>query len=85
MPADFTPLTTEVAELTNVADSAVALMDGFESRLQDAIAADNLSDNSNVAQFAASFAAEKTKLAEAVARNTPGAPPENGGETTTQP
>ncbi len=74
MPADFSPLTTEVAELTTVADSAVALMDGFETRLNEAIAADYLSDNSNVAQFAASFAAEKTKLAEAVARNTPAAP-----------
>lgn len=70
MPADFTPLTTEVAELTTVADSAVALMDGFESRLQAAIAADNLSDNSNVAKFAADFSAQKTKLAEAVTRNT---------------
>ena len=74
MPADFSPLTTEVGELTNVVDSAVALMDGFQSRLDAAIAADNLSDNSNVAQFSASFAAEKTKLAEAVARNTPAAP-----------
>lgn len=70
MPADFTPLANEVAELTTVADSAVALLDGFETRLQTAIDADNLSDNSNVAQFASAFAAEKTKLAEAVARHT---------------
>lgn len=76
MPADFTPLTNEVAELTSVADSAVALLDGFETRLQAAIEADNISDNSNVGQFAKSFAAEKTKLAEAVARNTPS---EGGG------
>lgn len=71
MPADFTPLVTEVADLTTVADSAVALMDGFASRLEAAIAADNLSDNSNVGQFASEFKAQKTKLAEAVARNTP--------------
>lgn len=70
MPADFSPLVTEVAELTSVADSAVALMDGFEGRLNAAITADNLSDNSNVVQFRDAFAAEKTKLAEAVARNT---------------
>lgn len=70
MPADFTPLVTEVADLTTVADSAVALMDGFEGRLAAAIAADNLSDNSNVAQFAADFSAQKTRLADAVARNT---------------
>lgn len=70
MPADFTPLVTEVSELTTVADSAVALMDGFQQRLADAIAADNLSDNSNVAQFAADFKAQKTKLTDAIARNT---------------
>lgn len=70
MGADFSPLETEVSELTTVADSAVALMDGFETRLSDAITADNLSDNSNVAKFRDDFAAQKTKLAEAVARNT---------------
>lgn len=75
MPADFTPLTDEVAELTSVVDSATALMDGFESRLSEAITADNLSDNSNVAQFRDSIAAEKTRLAEAVARNTSAEPP----------
>ena len=75
MAADFTPLETEVVELTSVVDSATALMDGFQSRLDAAIAADNLSDNSNVARFSASFAAEKTKLAEAVARNTVAEPP----------
>jgi hypothetical protein len=63
MAADFSPLTNEVSELTSV---------------DDAITADNLSDNSNVAQLAASFAAEKTKLADAVARNTPAAEPEGG-------
>jgi carbamate kinase len=71
MPADFQPLVTEVTELTTVADSAVALMDGFSQRLADAIAADNLSDNTNVAQFAAEFEAQKQKLADAVTRNTP--------------
>lgn len=84
MPADFSPLVTEVTELTTVADSAVALMDGFSSRLEAAIAADNLSDNSSVAKFAADFSAQKAKLAEAVARNTVAAeePPAGGGEPT---
>jgi hypothetical protein len=75
MPADFSPLVTEVSELTTVADSAVALMDGFESRLNAAIAADNLGDNTNVAKFAADFKSQKDKLADAVARNTPAEPP----------
>lgn len=84
MPADFQPLVTEVADLTTVADSAVALMDGFQSRLDAAIAADNLSDNSNVAKFAADFGTQKTKLAEAIARNTVAAeePPADGGGVT---
>lgn len=70
MPANFDILATEVTDLTTVVDSATALMDGFEGRLQSAIAADNLSDDTNVAKFAADFSAQKTKLAEAVARNT---------------
>lgn len=74
MPADWTPLETEVTEMTSVVDASVALMDGFESRLSAAITADNLSDNSNVARFRDDFAAQKTKLSEAVARNTPGEP-----------
>lgn len=82
MPADFSPLVTEVSELTTVADSAVALMDGFDTRLATAISADNLSDNSNVAQFAADFKAQKDKLAAAVARHTvaENEPPAEGGE-----
>jgi hypothetical protein len=81
MPTDFNPLATEVGELTSVVDSASALMDGFDERLDAAIAADNLSDSSNVSKFSAEFKAQKDKLAEAVARNTP-APPDTGtGET----
>jgi hypothetical protein len=80
MPADFTDLDTQVGELTSVADSAVALMDGFDQRLKDAIAADNLSDNTNVARLSAEFSAQKQKLADAVTRNTPAAtePPAEG-------
>lgn len=74
MPTDFSPLAIEVGELTTVADSAVALMDGFDERLAAAITADNLSDESNVAQFAAEFKGQKDKLAAAVARNTPAEP-----------
>ena len=74
MPANFGPLVAEVAELTTVADSVVTFMDGSSQRLADAIAADNLSDDSSVAQFAAEFKAQRDKLAEAVARNTPAAP-----------
>lgn len=71
MPAsNFDLLATEVAELTTVVDSAAAFMDGADDRLAAAIAADNLSDESNVALFAADFKAQKTKLADAIIRNT---------------
>lgn len=70
MPANFEALATEVTELTTVVDSAAAFMDGADERLAAAIVADNLSDNSNVARFAADFKSQKTKLAEAIARNT---------------
>jgi hypothetical protein len=56
--------------MTTVVDSATAFMDGASQRLADAIAADNLADDSNVAKFAADFSAQKTKLAEAITRNT---------------
>jgi hypothetical protein len=82
MPADFSPIVTEVTELTTVVDSAVAFIDGADEKLAEAIAADNLSDNSNVAQFAAELRAQKTKIAEAIARNTAAAeepPAEDGG------
>lgn len=82
MPADFSPLTSELGELTSVVDSTTAFMDGFETRLNEAIAADNLSDNSNVAQLRDAFAAQKTKLADAIVRNTPAAP---GGEAGGEP
>lgn len=81
MPANFDVLATEVAEMTTVVDSAAAFMDGSDERLAAAIAADNLSDDSNVAKFAADFRAQKTKLAEAIARNTAAEnePPAEGG------
>lgn len=82
MPANFEPLIAEVAELTTVVDSAAAFMDGSDERLAAAIAADNLSDDSNVAKFAADFRAQKDKLADAIARNTMAEnEPPAGGET----
>lgn len=79
MPADFQPLADELSDMTSVVDSTVAFMDGFETRLNEAITADNLADNSNVAQFRDAFAAQKTKLSDAIVRGTP-AEPGGGGE-----
>lgn len=77
--ADFTPLETELSEMTSVVDSSVAFMDGFQSRLDAAITADNLADNSNVARLRDAFAAQKVKLAEAIARGTAGEGDGTGG------
>lgn len=74
MPANFTELETEVASLEEVVPSAVALLNGFEQLLLDAIAADNLSDDSNTALFAKRVGSQKNSLAAAVAARTPGEP-----------
>lgn len=74
MAADFSQLETDVSGLEEVVPSAVALLDGLEQAIRDALAADNLDDNSHTAQLAARVGAQKQALADAVVRNTPAAP-----------
>jgi hypothetical protein len=76
MAADFSQLETDVSGLEEVVPSAVALLDGIQQAIEDAVTADNLADNSATATLAKRVASQKTALAEAVARNTPAAPPE---------
>lgn len=73
MPADFTALTAEVEREKTVGESAIALLNGFQTRLDEAIAADNLSDNTATAALAQSLRAQTDALAAAVAANTPAA------------
>lgn len=71
MAANFSELTAEVEATRTVNDSAIALLNGIGARIEAAVAADNLDDNTHTAQLAADFKAEREKLAAAVTANTP--------------
>jgi hypothetical protein len=75
MAADFSELEAKVTALEGVVPSAVALLNGIQQEILDAVAADNLDDNSHTAQLAARVGAQSDALASAVAANTPAAPP----------
>lgn len=72
--ADFTELKDEVQQSTAVGAAAVALLNGIADRIDAAIAADDLEDQSEVAQLAAELRAQTQGLAQAVETNTPAAP-----------
>ena len=73
--ADFTALDAEVARLTDVNAAAIALLNGIAQKVADAVAADNLADDSHTAQVSAALSAQTDSLAAAVTANTPAAPP----------
>ena len=75
MADDFTGLEAEVANLTSVVDSAVALINGIAARIDAAVAASDAGDNTKLTELSASIKAESDALAAAVASNTPAAPP----------
>ena len=74
MAADFSVLEAEVARNTDVSNSAIALLNGIAQRVADAVAADNLDDNSHTAQLSTELSAQTDALAAAVSSNTPSAP-----------
>ena len=71
--ADFASLDAEVSRLTDVDASAIALLNGIAARVQAAVDADNLADNTHTAQLAADLTAQTDALAAAVTANTPSA------------
>lgn len=76
--ADMTALTAEVARNKSVDDSAVALISGFQTRLDEgiaaAVAANDAVDLTALNALSADLSASSTALAEAVTANTPAAP-----------
>lgn len=70
MGANFSELTAEVERANTVGASAIALIGGFQTRLDAAIAADNLADNTQTAALSAQLKAETDALASAVEANT---------------
>ena len=74
MAADFSALEAEVARENDVNNSAIALLNGIAQRVADAVAADNLDDNTHIGQLSTQLSAQTDALATAVAANTPAAP-----------
>lgn len=69
MSTDLTPLQNEVANITTVVGSAVALINGFADRL-----AAEIEDPVAVQAIVDGMRAQADSLAAAVAANTPAAP-----------
>ena len=72
--ADFSGVNSEVARLTDVVGSAVALINGIAGQIDAAVAANDAGDNTALAGLADSLRAQSDSLAAAVAQNTPAAP-----------
>lgn len=86
MAADFSQLEAEVSRNASVDASAAALINGFQTRLDEAIAANDAGDNSKLTALSADLRSSSDALAAAVAANTPAG--DGGGETgggTTEP
>jgi hypothetical protein len=70
MADDFSGLESEVANLTSVVDSAVALINGIAAKIDAAVAASDAGDNTKLTALSASIKGEADALAAAVASNT---------------
>jgi hypothetical protein len=70
MAADFAALEAEVSRNTDVSNSAIALLNGIAARVQAAVDADNLADNTETAKLAADLSAQVDALSAAVTANT---------------
>lgn len=67
MATGLDSLTQEVAAMGGAIDSAVTLIVGFEAKLNEIIAAGN--NDPALVQFASDLAAQRQRLADAVAAN----------------
>ena len=72
--ANFDELNAEVTNLTTVADSAIALINGIADKIQAAVDANDAGDNSQLKTLASSVRTQSEALAAAVAANTPAEP-----------
>ncbi len=76
--ADFSGVNSEVTRLTDVVQSAVALINGIAGKIDAAVAANDAGDNTALSGLADSLRAQSDGLAAAVAANTPAEPPVEG-------
>lgn len=72
--ADFSQLQAEVTRNKDVAESAIAMLNGIAQKVADAVAADNLADDTQTAQLSQELSAQTDALAAAVTANTPATP-----------
>lgn len=75
MAIDLSGLEAEVTNNDTVDGSAIALINGVAQQIEDAIAADDIADATNVNALAARLRASSDALAAAIAANTPAEPP----------
>lgn len=68
--ANFDELNAEVTNLTTVAESAIALINGIATKIQEAVDANDAGDNTQLKSLASSVRAQADSLAAAVAANT---------------
>jgi len=76
MAEGFANLTAEVAEMKDVATSAVAVLNSINERIAEAIEADDLEEDSAMQLLANELSDTTDALAAAVAANTPSDPVE---------
>lgn len=81
MALDLSELQAEVSRNRSVDGSAAALIRGIAQRIQDAIAADDVTDATNLNALVTDLRSSTDDLAGAVSEGTPAAP---GGETPTE-
>jgi hypothetical protein len=74
MAVDLSGLQAAVARNTSVDTSAVALIRGISQRIKDAIAADDITDATNINALVTELDASSDSLAGAVSENTPATP-----------
>lgn len=72
--AQFDEIEAQVTSTTSVEGSAAALINGFQTRLDAAIAANDAGDNTKLTQLSTDLKTSSDALAAAVAANTPAAP-----------
>lgn len=69
MPADISELTAEVDRTKGLAASAIALINGIADRIDAAVTADNVTDNTNLSALSSSLRTENDALAAALESN----------------
>ena len=71
MPVELTALQNAVSRNKSVDDSAAELIRGISQRIKDAIAADDVTDATNINALVAELDSSTDTLAGAVSENTP--------------